>query len=75
MFSYIGAIKQLIAVRKAMDGLPAGLNKKEWLAIIKKRKERAVRFGRISPRYPWSALPAEPQELQNYIGGLDDIIV
>jgi hypothetical protein len=73
-FSYLGVVKQLNAIRSAMDGLPAGLNKGEWLKIIKKRKEQNTRYGRISPRYPWSALPAEPQELTNYIGGLDDIV-
>jgi len=75
MFSWIGVVKQLTAVRKAMDGLPAGLDKKAWLLLIKKRREQAVRYGRVSPRYPWTALPAEPQELENYIGGLDDTIV
>jgi hypothetical protein len=75
MFSWVSAVKGLIAVRKAMDGLPAGLNKDAWLKILKKRREQNVRYGRISPRYPWSALPAEPEELENYIGGTDDTIV
>ena len=69
MMSWIQTVIQLRAKRAALDGLPRGLDKKNWLDILYKKRNKESDFGTLQPRYPFTAIPSEPQTFSNYVGG------
>jgi hypothetical protein len=69
MISWTQVIRGLVAKRQAMDGLPRGLDKAGWLAILNKKRRIQSDMKQIYPNYPYTAIGAEPETFDNYIGG------
>lgn len=69
MISWAQVVRELSGKRIAMDGLPRGLDKKNWLTLLKKKREVQTDMRKIYPNYPYTAIGAEPEAFNNYIGG------
>ena len=73
-FSWYQVVKQLLPKQRAIEGIPRGLDKKNWLNLIAQRKARQSDQRVLSPRYPYTAIPVQVETLGNYVGGgLDPI--
>lgn len=69
LMSWIQVVQQIKPKQAALDGLPRGLDKKGWLDILYKRKNKQSDFAVLQPRYPFTAVPADPSTFSNYVGG------
>ena len=72
MISLAQVVRGLVGKRVAMDGLPRGLDKAKWLALLHKKHEIQTDMNQLYPHYPYTAIGAEPEGFQNYIGGALD---
>lgn len=69
MISWAQVVRGLVGKRNAMDGLPTGLDKANWLKLLNKKRAIQTDMRKIYPNYPYTAIGAEPETFDNYIGG------